>query len=185
MNLGTQPVILSQFRSKGAVNVFACCDRPTVIYSTSPGKLLYSNVNLTEVNVMASFHSESFPECLALASSTLLTIGTIDDIQKLHIRSVPLPAGEQARRIAYHKTSRSIAVCTSATVAVAAGGVGDGGNYVEKHFVKLYDDTSFEQLASVELEDYEQAIAITTSECRCCQSVAMITVSCWRSVPVQ
>ena len=35
---------------------------------------------------MTSFHSESFPDSLAIATESELKIGTIDDIQKLHIR---------------------------------------------------------------------------------------------------
>lgn len=31
-----------------------------------------------------------FPKSLALANNSTLTIGTIDEIQKLHIRTVPL-----------------------------------------------------------------------------------------------
>ena len=48
MALGTQPVVLTPFLSKGVVSVFASCDRPTVVYSSGK-KLLYSNVNLPEV----------------------------------------------------------------------------------------------------------------------------------------
>ena len=35
---------------------------------------------------MSPFNSESFPDSLALATENTLTIGTIDEIQKLHIR---------------------------------------------------------------------------------------------------
>jgi len=84
-------------------------DRPTVIYSNNK-KLIYSNVNLREVLHMCPFNSDAFPDSLALASETDLTIGGIDDIQKLHIRSVPL--GEQPRRIAHQPASRTFAVLT-------------------------------------------------------------------------
>lgn len=36
------------------------------------------------------FHYFFFPTSLALANNSTLTIGTIDEIQKLHIRTVPL-----------------------------------------------------------------------------------------------
>jgi hypothetical protein len=39
-----------------------------------------------EVVHMSPFNSESFPDSLALATESSLTIGTIDEIQKLHIR---------------------------------------------------------------------------------------------------
>lgn len=43
---------------------------------------------------------------LALATSEGITIGTIDEIQKLHIRTVPL--GETPRRIAYQEETEVI-----------------------------------------------------------------------------
>lgn len=44
-----------------------------------------------------------FVYSLALATDSTFTIGTIDQIQKLHIRTVPL--GETPRRIAYQESS--------------------------------------------------------------------------------
>ena len=35
VTLGTQPTILRTFKSGGATNIFACSDRPTVIYSSN------------------------------------------------------------------------------------------------------------------------------------------------------
>ena len=57
VSLGTQPMVLSKFLSKGTTHVFAASDRPTVIYSNNK-KLLFSNVNLKEVTQMTSFNSE-------------------------------------------------------------------------------------------------------------------------------
>ena len=48
VSLGTQPVSLTRFWSKGAPHVFACSDRPAVVHSANQ-KLLYSNVNVKEV----------------------------------------------------------------------------------------------------------------------------------------
>lgn len=59
---------------------------------------------------LASFHSAPFPRSLAVASEGTLTIGTADDIQKLHVRAVPL--GEQPRRIAHHEQGRMLGVLT-------------------------------------------------------------------------
>ncbi len=39
---------------------------------------------------MAPFHSPLFPHCLALASEAGLRIGTVDDIQRLQVTTVPL-----------------------------------------------------------------------------------------------
>ena len=60
---------------------------------------------------MTSFNSASFPDSLAIAKEGGLSIGSIDEIQKLHIRAVPL--GEQARRLAHQDASRTFLITTS------------------------------------------------------------------------
>jgi DNA damage-binding protein 1 len=85
VTLGTQPTVLRKFRTGSVTNVFACSDRPTVIYSSNQ-KLVFSNVNLKEVKHMCPLNSEEYRDSLALATDTTVTIGTIDEIQKLHIR---------------------------------------------------------------------------------------------------
>ncbi|KDR10581.1 DNA damage-binding protein 1 isoform X1 [Zootermopsis nevadensis] len=109
VTLGTQPTVLRTFRSLSTTNVFACSDRPTVIYSSNH-KLVFSNVNLKEVNHMCSLNAEAYSDSLALATDSTVTIGTIDEIQKLHIRTVPL--GESPRRIAYQESSQTFGVIT-------------------------------------------------------------------------
>lgn len=109
VTLGTQPTLLKTFRSLSTTNVFACSDRPTVIYSSNH-KLVFSNVNLREVNYMCPLNSEGYPDSLALANDSTLAIGTIDEIQKLHIRTVPL--GETPRRIAYQEATQTFGIIT-------------------------------------------------------------------------
>ncbi|XP_010445239.1 PREDICTED: DNA damage-binding protein 1b-like [Camelina sativa] len=108
VSLGTQPITLRTFSSKSATHVFAASDRPAVIYSNNK-KLLYSNVNLKEVSHMCPFNSAAFPDSLAIAREGELTIGTIDAIQKLHIRTIPI--GEHARRICHQEQTRTFAIC--------------------------------------------------------------------------
>lgn len=64
-----------------------------------------------QVNFVAPFNSAAFPDSLAIAKEEAFTIGTIDEIQKLHIRTVPL--GEQPRRLAHQDATRTFAVSTS------------------------------------------------------------------------
>ncbi len=146
ISLGSQPIHLSTFKSNGKSNVFAASDRPTVIYSSN-GKLLFSNVNLKDVTAISPFNGENFPDCLALANEEQLSIGTMDAIQKLHIRTVPL--GEEARRIAYSAASRSFCVTTNQCIG------DDSGEFVTNHYVRLYDDQTFELLDSFPVEDNE------------------------------
>lgn len=96
--LGTHPISLTMFHNMGISCVFASCDRPTVI-STRNKKIVFSVVNIPEVTGMVPFHSECFPGCLAFSSEGSLTIGNLDEIQKLHIQTIPL--NESPSRIAY------------------------------------------------------------------------------------
>lgn len=146
--LGTKPISLRAFRSRGATAVFAASDRPTIMYSANK-KLLYSNLNENEVSHMASFNTAAFPDSLALGKADSLLIGTIDEIQKLHIRTVPL--GEQPRRIAHQDTSRTFAVtCTQANI-----NLGEGGDSV-----RLLDEQTFELLDRLQLQQYELACSV-------------------------
>lgn len=154
VSLGTQPVSLTRFWSKGAPHVFACSDRPAVVHSANQ-KLLYSNVNVKEVTHMAPFHSEAFPECLAIASEEGLVIGTIDDIQKLHIRTVPL--GEQPRRLCHVESARVFALLTA-----HMGTNPDDGEDVESGHVRLLDDQTLERCDSYSLQPQEAALSILT-----------------------
>ncbi len=72
-----------------------------------------SHASLLQVNFMSSFNSSSFPDSLALSKEASMSIGSIDEIQKLHIRTVPL--GEQPRRLAHQEPSRTFALLTSPT----------------------------------------------------------------------
>ncbi|QQP55140.1 Uncharacterized protein FKW44_008242, partial [Caligus rogercresseyi] len=109
VTLGTQPAVLRKFKTLSTTNVFACSDRPTVIYSSTQ-KLVFSNVNLREVKHMCPLHGESYPDSLALATDNTVIFGTIDEIQKLHIRTVRLQ--ETPRRLAYQEETQTFGVLT-------------------------------------------------------------------------
>ncbi|KAJ8449900.1 hypothetical protein Cgig2_029262 [Carnegiea gigantea] len=158
VSLGTQPITLRTFTSKNATHVFAASDRPTVIYSSNK-KLLYSNVNLKEVSHMCPFNTAAFPDrsfassvnSLAIAKEGELTIGTIDDIQKLHIRSIPL--GEHARRISHQEQTRTFAICSLKYNQAST-------EETEMHFVRLLDDQTFEIISTYALDTYECGCSI-------------------------
>ncbi|THU68691.1 hypothetical protein C4D60_Mb08t06530 [Musa balbisiana] len=150
VSLGTQPIMLRTFSSKDTTHVFAASDRPTVIYSSNK-KLLYSNVNLKEVSHMCPFNSAAFPDSLAIAKEGELSIGTIDDIQKLHIRTIPL--GEHARRICHQEQSRTFAICSLKNCQTS-------NEETEMHFVRLLDDQTFEFISTYPLDAYEYGCSI-------------------------
>ncbi|KAJ3097925.1 DNA damage-binding protein 1a [Phlyctochytrium planicorne] len=116
----------------GKTNAFVSCDRPTIIYPGANNKLVYSNVNLKDVVGVCPFSMASFPGAIAIATATTLTIGLIDDVQRLHIRTIPI--GENPRRIAYNLTEKTFAVLTTQFLSPEQ----------ERSFVKLYDEQTFE-----------------------------------------
>uniref|UniRef100_A0A914DYF9 DNA damage-binding protein 1 n=1 Tax=Acrobeloides nanus TaxID=290746 RepID=A0A914DYF9_9BILA len=120
VTIGTQPTMLRKFKSRDVANVFACSDRPAVIYSSNQ-KLSFSNVNLRLVTQMCPLNSEAYQDCLVMSDGEALIIGTIDDIQKLHIRTVPL--GECVSRIAYQPETNTIAILTYRVESVLPGGI--------------------------------------------------------------
>ncbi|XP_062512906.1 DNA damage-binding protein 1-like [Corticium candelabrum] len=60
---------------------------------------------------MCPLNTEEYPDSLAIANNSTLTFGTIDEIQKLHITTVPL--GESPKRITFQESSQTFGVCTS------------------------------------------------------------------------
>ncbi|RZB80210.1 DNA damage-binding protein 1 isoform A [Glycine soja] len=154
ISLGTQPITLRAFSSKNTTHVFAASDRPTVIYS-SKKKLLYSNVNLKEVTHV-SFQFRCFSRHLPIAKEGELTIGTIDDIQKLHIRSILL--GEHARRICHQEPSRTFAICILKYNPAS-------GEDFEMHFVRLLDDQTFKFIPTYSLDTWEYGDGIYDGGC--------------------
>lgn len=122
VQLGSRPISFSLFVHDQALCVFACCDRPTVIFSRSRhnAKLLFSPVNITgDVTQMAPFHSQCFPNCLAMSSESGLLIGTIDSLQTIHIQSYHL--NESPRHICYHEQTATYVVCSTKTDMTARG----------------------------------------------------------------
>jgi DNA damage-binding protein 1 len=154
LSVGTQPAGLSLFRSRGSNHVFASCDRPTVVYAErGGGKLLVSNVNLEQVTRVCGFDTEAFPDCLAIATDGFFHVGAVDEIQKLHIQTIPL--GQQARRIAHLETSRSFAIVTETTR------LDDNGDEIDEYFVRLIDDTTYESLDQIRLDENETSVCVT------------------------
>ena len=93
----------------------------------------------------------SFFYSLAIAKEGDLTIGTIDDIQKLHIRSIPL--GEHARRICHQEQSRTFAICSLKYNQSST-------DESETHFIRLLDDQTFEFISTYPLDTFEYGCSI-------------------------
>ncbi|KAL1129243.1 hypothetical protein AAG570_013772 [Ranatra chinensis] len=187
VTLGTQPIVLKSFRTMSVTNIFACSDRPTVIYSSNR-KLVFSNVNLKEVSYMCSINTEAYPDSLALANDSSVIIGTIDEIQKLHIRSIPL--NEAPRRIAYQESTKTFGVistrvdvqdsngltvvreCASTRAqstsnslhsALGGGGPTEVGLEVEVSSLLVLDQTTFEVIHAHQLAHTEYCLSLVSA----------------------
>jgi DNA damage-binding protein 1 len=158
--LGTQPVLLSSFHSKGVEHVFAASDRPTVIYSAHK-KLLPSNVNLRHISHVCPFNNDLFPDGLAVATDNRFLVGTIDNIQKIHIRSVPL--GETPRRIAHSPADRTLAVITMHQPKAGGNTNPNAFDELGESSLRFFHDQTFELTSSFDLKpgQYELGMSLT------------------------
>ena len=115
--LGTKPTTLtichqtdfSSISTNSRTVLFACSDRPSVI-SSSNSKLIFSAVNLREIVCMCSFNSQFYGSSLTLVTDMGVILGRIDDIQKLHVRS--LRVGESVRRMAFMDEEKAFIILT-------------------------------------------------------------------------
>ncbi|CAG8721486.1 14448_t:CDS:10, partial [Funneliformis caledonium] len=154
LSLGTQPIMLTSFTSNGMNHVFAASDRPTVIYSSNK-KLLYSNVNTKDVTYMCPFRPTPMATSLVITHEEGLTIGSIDEIQKLHIRTIPL--NEMPRRIFHQEYSNTIGILTTRPVP-------DPETGIQEHlsFFKVLDDQSFEFYDWFQMLPHESVHCLTS-----------------------
>ena len=135
-NLGSQPATFYSFRNNNQTNVFACSDRPTILYHRA-SKLLFSSVNLKNVAGIASLpnvDNQSVNEKLIVATDEGILIGEMEAVQKLHVKSVKV--GETCRRIIEWGEHWYGVVTVSHTVV--------GDERKEVNFVCLFDSTTFE-----------------------------------------
>ncbi|KAJ2580893.1 hypothetical protein EV177_010524, partial [Coemansia sp. RSA 1804] len=123
---GTRPLILTPFMNHGAMSVFAASDHPSVLFanrrtmadassssSSVISRLLYANVDSSDIMQVAPIDSTSFPESLCLVSSTgALSIGRADPAQRLHVHGFPLPRGAAPHRLAHHQEAALYGVAT-------------------------------------------------------------------------
>jgi hypothetical protein len=126
--IGAQQVRLNHLRQEdGRVVVFACADHPTVVHADGD-KLRFANVNIKvrikdicviarltymdqDLSYISTFNTEATPNALAFVAKDSLKIGSMESIQRLHIKTVPL--GETPRRIAHQEQNRVFGLLTT------------------------------------------------------------------------
>ena len=153
--VGTQAASLVTFVHEGRTRVFAASDRPTVIradgcaHDAAPPageaaaqpplgrpKLCFASVDVAEATYVCPLHTPAFPDCLAIITAGGLVIGAIDDVQKLQVRTIPMPAAPY--RIVHQPDSGTYLVLLH--------------DSEERGRLLLLDDTSFNTLDTTVLE---------------------------------
>ncbi len=152
ITLGTKAITLREFVHNKHSCVFATGDRPTVIHWHNK-KLMFTVVNLGETNDLARFHCEMFSGSLALTSPQGFSIGSIDDIQRLHVHTHIVDGDPY--RITHHSSSNVYAVCSEKEITTEWGESSLGQ-------VLFLVEGTFQQIHCYELDHLEQAMTCKT-----------------------
>ena len=154
ITVGTQPIALKAFKSGGCNNVFAASDRPVVIHYKS-GQLVFSNVNMREVSCICPFNTAAAEDSLALLSEGILKLGSIEAVQKLHIKTVHLDA--TARRIVHHQASGTFGILTLSNKPLVSARDGLGSSSF-----RILDQESYEALDVFDFKQHEVGTSLAT-----------------------
>ncbi|KAL1896891.1 hypothetical protein Cpir12675_002612 [Ceratocystis pirilliformis] len=96
----------------GTNRVLVASDLPSLIYSETPSKYIFSATTFEDVTSIVSFDSDAFPGSLIIAANGQLLIGTIDDQRRTHVKTLPLK--KTVRRLAYLPSQQAfILACLS------------------------------------------------------------------------
>ncbi|KAI0061660.1 hypothetical protein BV25DRAFT_1857049 [Artomyces pyxidatus] len=152
-SLGSMPVSMACHEVGGRQTVFASGSRAAILY-LGKGTLAHSPVLLKNVAASSQLNAAHWPSCLILATTTGLVVGRVEDVDKMHIRTVPLGL-DNPRRIFHDPTLRAFGV---ACVRNEPGRVGE--LEVPQNVFQLMDDTTFDVLGKYTADVYEDITAI-------------------------
>lgn len=152
--LGTTPAELHIFSTRQGPNVFAACNRPSIIHAAR-NKVALSNTNIPSCTYFAAFECEALQSRMIVVTETGLKIGEIDDIQKLQYRSVAL--GELPRRL----TKAASVICLLSMRMEVELATGDES---QRSFLRILDPNTFQKLDESELQENEMCQSICSME---------------------
>ncbi|KAJ1882680.1 DNA damage-binding protein 1a [Coemansia sp. RSA 486] len=167
VTLGTHPLALTPFVSRGALHVFAASDHSAVLFASAtdgrrPARLMYANVDAMDVGCVAALHgSIAFPDALCLVSPGRLWIGRPDPVQNLHVRTHALPAWAEPVRVAFNQSVYGLATVHPIDDASempwgASASLHPDKRPVEYGRFSVLDSQSMEVVASLLLDPFEQ-----------------------------
>lgn len=149
-----QPIFKKIPRGHGLYNVFATCENPSLIYG-SEGRIIYSAVNSEGASRVCHFHSEAYPEAIAVATAHDLKIALVDKERTTQIQTLPI--GATVRRVAYSPHEKAFGIGTIERKLV------QGAEIVKSQFV-LADEILFRRLDAVDLKEEELVESVIRAE---------------------
>ncbi|OJJ88285.1 DDB1/RSE1 family protein [Aspergillus glaucus CBS 516.65] len=149
-----QPIFKKIPRGHGLYNVFATCENPSLIYG-SEGRIIYSAVNSGGASRVCHFHSEAYPEAIAVATAHDLKIALVDKERTTQIQTLPI--GATVRRVAYSSHEKAFGIGTIERKLV------QGAEIVKSQFV-LADEILFRRLDAVDLKEEELVESVIRAE---------------------
>ncbi|KAG5639200.1 hypothetical protein H0H81_005679 [Sphagnurus paluster] len=155
ISLGNTPVSLTPCFVEGKWAVFAAGSRSTLL--TWEKKMVHSSpIMLKEIVAVSPLNTASFRSSMVLATPTGLFVGRVQDLDKMHIRSIPLGL-DNPQKIAYNPTLKVFGVGFSLKEPQ-----GIGKAELNRGTFKLLDDTSFSVLANFNCDTNEEVSSLAT-----------------------
>ncbi|KAA1475747.1 hypothetical protein DENSPDRAFT_842582 [Dentipellis sp. KUC8613] len=152
-SLGAAPVTLTACGSEDKPMVFASGSRAAVLFWNN-GRFQNSPVLLKDSSSSCHLHTPYWNSCLATMTQHGLVIGSVQDLDKMHIQTIPLGL-DNPRRIAHDPIGRTFGV---ACVHSEPSSIGEQ-EQVKSKFI-IFDDTTFDNLAQFECSDNEEITAV-------------------------
>ncbi|KDR82646.1 hypothetical protein GALMADRAFT_837022 [Galerina marginata CBS 339.88] len=155
ISLGRAPVSLSPCEVDGKRSVFAAGNKATVFFCEK-SRLANSAIMLKEISAAHSLNTRTFKSSLVLAGPTGLFIGSVVDLNKMHIRSAFLGL-DNPRRIVHEPSLKAFGVaCTRIEPARI-------GSYESlRSSFHLIDDNSLSRLGQYQCEPDEEIASVTS-----------------------
>ncbi|PVU89681.1 hypothetical protein BB561_005224 [Smittium simulii] len=169
MSFGTYPVNLKTYQVEMKPFIFIATDKPAVMHSNG-SKPLFSYVKSESVLHFCSAIPEIlqdnahivkiFGNTMCFINQDSLKLITIEKIQKMHIDTVPLSPWESPYKLAHYAKTRSVILCSiellpQATHSDLNSLYPPSNLLLEKGWITVMDDLSFEVLTKIGLPNYE------------------------------
>jgi DNA damage-binding protein 1 len=135
INIGYQAVIVENFVYKGTDLIFAASDKCVFLYSER-NKVCFCTLSCNKVSLAYSFHTESFPDCMIIATGKVFSVISFEDLQKYSV----VPIQKQVTLI-------KVILIGDKKVVIAL-------DLSKKYSLKVYDE-NYKEIQTILYEDNE------------------------------